>query len=76
MRGPFGAQTPLFRIVGARHGKWLPDRPYTSGVTNLLMLDGHVESEDRAGLPNKTDKYVGDRTTLPNGKYIWTTRQQ
>ena len=36
---------------GSRHGNWNPNKPYNSGVTNLLFLDGHVEPANRADLP-------------------------
>jgi prepilin-type N-terminal cleavage/methylation domain-containing protein/prepilin-type processing-associated H-X9-DG protein len=76
MRGPGGAQSPIYRVVGARHGKWDPSKPYTTGVTNLLMLDGHVEAANRADLPQTTTEFVGSRATLSSVKYIWTTTQQ
>jgi prepilin-type N-terminal cleavage/methylation domain-containing protein/prepilin-type processing-associated H-X9-DG protein len=76
MRGPGGAASPLYRIVGGRHGNWNPDKPYTSGVTNLLMLDGHVEAANRAELPQTTTEFIGDLSQVQSVKYIWTTRQQ
>ena len=76
MRGPFGAQNPIFRVVGARHGKWSPEKPYTSGTTNLLMMDGHVESANRADLPQNTTQFVGTRDKMLNTLYIYTIRQQ
>jgi prepilin-type N-terminal cleavage/methylation domain-containing protein/prepilin-type processing-associated H-X9-DG protein len=76
MRGPFGAQDPIFRVVGARHGKWDPAKPYTTGTTNLLMMDGHVEPALRADLPQNTTQYIGTRDLMLNTKYIFTTRQQ
>ena len=76
MRGPFGAQTPIYRVVGARHGKWQPEKPFTSGITNLLMMDGHVESALRADLPQNTTQYVGTRDQMLNTKYIFSVRQQ
>jgi prepilin-type N-terminal cleavage/methylation domain-containing protein/prepilin-type processing-associated H-X9-DG protein len=76
MRGPFGALTPIHRVVGARHGNWKPEKPYTSGLTNLLMLDGHVETASRADLPQSTDEFVGDRTQMRSQSYTWTVTQQ
>jgi prepilin-type N-terminal cleavage/methylation domain-containing protein/prepilin-type processing-associated H-X9-DG protein len=76
MRGPGGAQNPIFRVVGARHGKWDPARPFTSGTTNVLMMDGHVESANRADLPQNTLQYVGRRDEMLNTNYIFTIRQQ
>ncbi len=74
MRGPGGAATPLYRIVGARHGNWKKDRPYTTGTTNVLMLDWHVESFDRAALPQVDVDLIGDRTKRKTNIY-WNTRQ-
>lgn len=74
MRGPFGASNPLYRISGSRHGSWKSDKAYTSGTTNLLMLDGHVESANRADLPQTTEEFLGTRADLRNPNYLWTTR--
>jgi len=88
MRGPLGAPNPLFRISGARHGRWDKNKPYSSGITNLLFLDGHVEPANRADLPQNNglaatpvtpgtgEQYTGDRTQMLSTKYIWNTLQQ
>jgi prepilin-type processing-associated H-X9-DG protein len=88
MRGPLGAPNPLFRITGARHGRWDRSKPYASGITNLLFLDGHVEGANRSDLPqyngaNATpvtpstgQQYTGDRTQMISPKYIWNMTQQ
>lgn len=39
------------RITGARHGRYDPKRPFDTGTTNVLCLDGHAESVPRACLP-------------------------
>lgn len=39
------------RITGARHGNFDPNNKFSTGVTNVLCLDGHAESVDRADLP-------------------------
>jgi prepilin-type N-terminal cleavage/methylation domain-containing protein/prepilin-type processing-associated H-X9-DG protein len=75
MRGPGGAESPIYRVVGARHGKWNPSKPYTSGTTNLLMMDGHVEAAERSALPQTTTEYVGDRSQVRNPNYIWSLSQ-
>jgi prepilin-type processing-associated H-X9-DG protein len=62
--------------VGGRHGKWGSGAPYTTGVTNLLMMDGHVESANRADLPQNTTQYIGTRDQMLNTQYILTVRQQ
>ncbi len=41
----------MYRIMGGRHGKADPKRPYDTGSTNILFLDGHVESAPRKSLP-------------------------
>jgi prepilin-type N-terminal cleavage/methylation domain-containing protein/prepilin-type processing-associated H-X9-DG protein len=76
MRGPFGAPSPIFRVSGARHGRWDSKLPYTTGITNLLMMDGHVESANRADLPQTTTQYIGTRDLMLNTQYIFTVRQQ
>jgi prepilin-type N-terminal cleavage/methylation domain-containing protein/prepilin-type processing-associated H-X9-DG protein len=88
MRGPGGASSPLFRISGARHGKWNKDKPYSTGITNLLFLDGHCEPANRADLPQYNgakatpvtaatgEQYTGDRSQLLSPKYIWNINQQ
>ena len=76
MRGPFGAATPLFRITGARHGRWDSQKPYASGTSNVLFLDGHVENANRADLPNTTTEYVGQRIVMKNRNYIFNLKQQ
>ena len=76
MRGPGGAQSPIYRVVGARHGKWDPTKPFTTGMTNVLMMDGHVEPALRADLPQNTTQYVGTRDKMLNTNYIFTIRQQ
>jgi len=40
------------RIDGTRHGKSDPTKKGTTGSTNVLFFDGHVESFSRAELPN------------------------
>lgn len=88
MRGPFGAKSPLFRISGSRHGQWDPTRPYATGVTNLLLMDGHVEGANRADLPQANtspsgtingtsgQQYTGDRSQMIGQNYIWNLSQQ
>lgn len=70
----------LWRISGSRHGRWDPRNPYTTGTTNLLMLDGHVESADRRDLPLRDDTgnmhYTGDRSQVRSTRYLWTVTQQ
>jgi prepilin-type N-terminal cleavage/methylation domain-containing protein/prepilin-type processing-associated H-X9-DG protein len=90
---------PLWRISGARHGIWnssmapnpkLAGTPaatipsaYSTGMTNLLFLDWHVEGADRANLPlidtvnsQPNQQYTGDRTVARSSKYIWNLYQQ
>ena len=76
MRGPLGALTPLHRLVGARHGKWDANRAYTTGVSNLLMLDGHVETANRRDLANTTDQWAGDKSKQKSNRYIYNVKQQ
>jgi hypothetical protein len=39
------------RITGARHGNFDPNNKFSTGITNVLCLDGHAESVGRADLP-------------------------
>lgn len=74
---PGGTPSGIWRISGARHGKWSPDNPYATGITNLLFMDWHVEPANRADLPQNTTQYMGTRSQMvPNTRYIWNTQQQ
>jgi len=65
---------PLWQISGARHGNWDRSKPYTSGICNVLFLDGHAQGVNRASLPsfgemggsNNVYSYqmIGDKTQL------------
>jgi prepilin-type N-terminal cleavage/methylation domain-containing protein/prepilin-type processing-associated H-X9-DG protein len=81
-----------YRISGARHGGTYTSTisatsPPTiasangvniSGQTNVLFLDGHVETVPRNELPYKDTQWVGFRGTqmIPNTHYIWNIKQQ
>lgn len=41
----------ITRISGARHGRWNPRLPDTTGTTNVLFVDGHATAVPRASLP-------------------------
>jgi prepilin-type processing-associated H-X9-DG protein/prepilin-type N-terminal cleavage/methylation domain-containing protein len=49
------------RLSGWRHGKWDPNRPEKTGRTNILFMDGHVQTFDRRDLPdqNAYNNYFG-----------------
>jgi prepilin-type N-terminal cleavage/methylation domain-containing protein/prepilin-type processing-associated H-X9-DG protein len=60
----------LWRISGARHGKFVPNPPpvipnmlrggiNVTGSTNLLFLDGHAETALRWNLPAQDFEWVG-----------------
>jgi prepilin-type N-terminal cleavage/methylation domain-containing protein len=65
----------IWRVSGARHGNWSSAKPYTSGITNILCLDWHVEAANRSDLPNTSLEYTGNRTQMISPKYIWNTSQ-
>jgi prepilin-type N-terminal cleavage/methylation domain-containing protein/prepilin-type processing-associated H-X9-DG protein len=75
---PSGA-SGLWRIVGARHGNWNPSKPYTTGVCNVLFLDGHAEPVDRSALPSDPTtgptQMVGTGSSITSSKYIWNCMQ-
>ncbi|HYO08667.1 MAG TPA: type II secretion system protein [Tepidisphaeraceae bacterium] len=76
MRGPGGAESPIFRIVGARHGQWRSSAPFTSGQTNILMMDGHAVTAERTILPQTMTEYLGDRSKLRDQSFCWNLKQQ
>lgn len=63
------------RVTGARHGKWLPEKPLASGITNLLFIDGHAESANRSDLPQMYVEFMGIRQPMQSSKYIWCMSQ-
>lgn len=70
------------RITGARHGKWDSRKPWSTGVVNVLFLDGHAEPVPRSRMPqpagsNPTLQYqiTGTRAQMIDPRYIWNTRQ-
>jgi prepilin-type N-terminal cleavage/methylation domain-containing protein/prepilin-type processing-associated H-X9-DG protein len=52
------------RLSGWRHGRWDSTRPEKTGRTNILFMDGHVETFDRRDLPdqNAYNSYFGAAT--------------
>jgi prepilin-type N-terminal cleavage/methylation domain-containing protein len=50
--------TGAFRISGARHGVFDPNNPFNTGMTNVLCLDGHAESVNRADLPAQPSDWL------------------
>jgi prepilin-type N-terminal cleavage/methylation domain-containing protein/prepilin-type processing-associated H-X9-DG protein len=65
------------RLSGGRHGKFDSSKPYDTGVANLLFLDGHVVSMDRAALPNSAVQFVGTAAQMRNpGTYFSTNQLQ
>jgi prepilin-type processing-associated H-X9-DG protein len=89
-----GATTPapyngyVWRISGARHGNWLgpngSKNAYSTGICNVLFLDGHSESVNRADLPvfasgnpgRDATVIYGPLTTSTKGTLCWNTQQQ
>jgi prepilin-type N-terminal cleavage/methylation domain-containing protein/prepilin-type processing-associated H-X9-DG protein len=77
----------LLRVSGARHGVFDPSRPYDTGITNVLFMDGHVESISRSRLPTMNTPYpggatsadlqfVGNRSQMRDPTLIWSLDQQ
>ena len=76
--------TGSIRMTGARHGKFDPNRPLDTGITNLAFLDGHAESALRSSLPkvpnsgtpaiNATD-YLGTRSQMRTTPYVFNILQ-
>ena len=74
-----------YRISGARHGIFLPNPPANllrngfnvSGITNVLFLDGHVESAPRDILPAFDYEWIGYPAEMaPGSSYIWNLKQE
>ncbi|HUB25603.1 MAG TPA: prepilin-type N-terminal cleavage/methylation domain-containing protein [Tepidisphaeraceae bacterium] len=79
-----------YRISGARHGGTYssttaglpayltPNSINASGRTNVMFLDGHVETIPRYELPARDTNWVGYRgpEMVANTKYIWNKKQQ
>jgi prepilin-type processing-associated H-X9-DG protein len=85
------ANNYTYRISGSRHGKWDPNAPFTTGTTNVLFLDWHVDGVNRADLPVVDNSGAGVQqlsgtriqmtATDPKGvtrysRYIWNIKQQ
>lgn len=74
----------LYRIDAARHGNWgglSGTNAYSTGICNVLFLDGHVSGVLRGDLPglyNATDaaEICGGPSSMLNNQYIWNTQQQ
>ena len=67
---------PKVRVSGGRHGQYNPQRQDSTGITNCLFIDGHVESVPRADLPSTSAQYTGNRSQMRNPKYIFNINQQ
>jgi prepilin-type N-terminal cleavage/methylation domain-containing protein/prepilin-type processing-associated H-X9-DG protein len=65
---------PVWKVSGARHGNWDRTKPYTTGICNVLFLDGHAQGIPRASLPcfgeqggsSNANSYqmIGDKTQI------------
>lgn len=69
------------RISGSRHGKVNSDptnatKAMEIGTTNVLMLDGHAESAQRAELPSTQAHLLGTKAQLRSPRYCWNGMQQ
>lgn len=72
----------LWRVSGARHGNWAGGtsaKAYTTGICNVLFLDGHAAPVNRASLPWDSNagpnQIVGTGTQMLNNTYIWNNQQ-
>ena len=85
----FGGQTAavpyLWRVSGARHGKWRGPgsgtnaaQAFTTGTTNVLFLDGHVEGVPRGELPHQpgtgASQMMGTTAEMLNSKWYWNSQ--
>jgi len=63
------------RLSGGRHGKFDVNRRFDTGTTNLLFLDGHVVSMDRAALPMNANQFVGTAAQMRTPGTYFSTNQ-
>ncbi len=63
------------RISGARHGEWKVNQPTTTGMTNILFFDGHVEAISRKDCP-QSDVWEAQLNTVPGARPIWRIDQR
>jgi prepilin-type N-terminal cleavage/methylation domain-containing protein/prepilin-type processing-associated H-X9-DG protein len=65
------------RVSGARHGKFDPKFPITTGLVNMAFFDGHVEAVPRGYIHNSnpTDFFNHKPAWDPNFP-LWTVNQQ
>ena len=61
---------PAIRLSGARHGKFDNRKPLDSGTTNVLCVDGHVESVERKSLPSAAIHWDGNRGQMRQGQSL------
>ena len=69
---PFNAPQ---RLSGGRHGKFDSTKRYDTGVVNLLFLDGHVVSMDRAALPSNANQFIGTAAQMRTPGTYFSTNQ-
>lgn len=63
------------RLTGMRHGRWDVKKPFDTGSTNVLFLDGHAENVARKELPSTDVHYIGNRAQMRSPKYIFGMNQ-
>ena len=64
------------RLTGARHGRWMASKPTTSGITNVLCLDGHAVSVPREELPQNNVGFLSGRVSAKTGSFVFNTGQK
>jgi prepilin-type processing-associated H-X9-DG protein/prepilin-type N-terminal cleavage/methylation domain-containing protein len=60
------------RVSGGRHGKFDAKKPFDTGMTNVLFLDGHVASIDRKSLPSNPAQFIGTAAQMRDPQYIFS----
>ncbi len=85
--GSGSAASYIWRVTGARHGNWIgggSKKSYTTGICNVLFLDGHAAPANRADLPwdasqsganPGSGQMIGTGTQMLNNTYIWNNQQ-
>jgi len=79
---PQGGISYLWRVTGARHGNWVGGssaKAYTTGICNVLFLDGHASPANRGDLPSDPtlgpNQMLGTGSQVLNNTYIWNSQQ-
>jgi prepilin-type N-terminal cleavage/methylation domain-containing protein/prepilin-type processing-associated H-X9-DG protein len=83
---PTAGNNYLWRVSGARHGNWISGgttKSYTTGICNILFMDGHAAPANRGDLPWDAtgtvgpgqNQMIGNASYMTSNTYIWNNMQ-